>query len=53
MVLAVHPDHAALPVLAEDAVRIGEVVEGPRGCTVNGAAGTWGADGAWSATHNA
>jgi phosphoribosylformylglycinamidine cyclo-ligase len=34
-------------------VRIGEVVEGPRGCTVRGAAGTWSAKADWSATHNA
>jgi phosphoribosylformylglycinamidine cyclo-ligase len=53
MVLAVHPDYAGLAILAEDAFPIGEVIEGPRGCTVNGAAGTWNADQAWSATHNA
>jgi len=34
-------------------MRIGEVVEGPRGCTVRGAAGTWSAREDWSATHNA
>jgi phosphoribosylformylglycinamidine cyclo-ligase len=53
MVLAVRPDYAGLAILAEDAFPIGEVIEGPRGCTVNGAAGTWNADQAWSATHNA
>src|SRR5690606_8373657 len=37
----------------EGVMRIGEVVEGPRGCTVRGAAGTWSAREDWSATHNA
>jgi phosphoribosylformylglycinamidine cyclo-ligase len=37
----------------ETVFQIGKVVEGPRGCTVDGAAGTWNADQAWSATHNA
>ena len=33
--------------------RIGEVVEGPRGCTVSGSRGSWNSDRDWSATHNA
>jgi phosphoribosylformylglycinamidine cyclo-ligase len=33
--------------------RIGEIVRGPRGCTVSGSAGTWGSPEDWSATHNA
>ncbi len=36
---------------AKQVVRIGEVIEGPRGCTVRGAAGTWSAKADWSATH--
>jgi phosphoribosylformylglycinamidine cyclo-ligase len=33
--------------------RIGEVQQGPRGCTVTGSAGTWNAPEDWSVTHNA
>ena len=33
--------------------RIGDVVEGARGCTVAGSAGTWSARSAWSVTHHA
>jgi len=32
--------------------RIGHIAEGEKGCTVSGAAGTWSATGAWSATHS-
>src|SRR5690606_16879835 len=31
---------------------IGHIAEGEKGCTVSGAAGTWSAMGAWSATHS-
>jgi phosphoribosylformylglycinamidine cyclo-ligase len=34
-------------------MRIGEVIEGPRGCTVRGSAGTWSAREAWEARHDA
>ena len=37
----------------ETAFRIGEVVEGVRGCTVSGLAETWSARSDWSATHDA
>ena len=58
MVLAV-PAELAREVAAElegegeEVTRIGEVIEGPRGCTVRGGAGTWSAREAWEATHNA
>ena len=32
---------------------IAEIASGPRGCTVRGPAGSWGADEAWEATHRA
>lgn len=37
----------------ETVYRIGRIEEGPRGCTVNGPAGSWGATEAWTATYNA
>jgi phosphoribosylformylglycinamidine cyclo-ligase len=37
----------------DNVFRIGEVVRGPRGCTVSGSAGTWSSPDDWSATHNA
>ena len=37
----------------EDVVHVGEIASGPRGCTVRGPAGSWGADEAWEATHRA
>src|SRR5690606_14542375 len=48
MVLAVVPElarevAAELEAAGEAVLRIGEVVEGQRGCTVRGAAGTWSA----------
>jgi phosphoribosylformylglycinamidine cyclo-ligase len=58
MVLAV-PAELAREVAAEleadgeDVVRIGEVIEGPRGCTVRGSADTWSAREAWEARHEA
>ena len=56
MVLAVQAElarevAAELETAGEDVVRIGEVVEGPRGCIVRGAAGAWGARDAWEAQH--
>lgn len=57
MVLAVNEADAdavsaELAEQGETVFRIGEIVEGRRGCTVRGAAGTWGAD-AWEAVHEA
>ncbi len=56
MVLAVAPDSARevaaeLEAQGETVSRIGEVVEGPRGCTVRGSAGTWSAREPWEARH--
>jgi phosphoribosylformylglycinamidine cyclo-ligase len=42
---------AELESAGEDVLRVGEVVAGPRGCTVRGSAGTWSAREAWEATH--
>ncbi|MEO0061892.1 MAG: Phosphoribosylformylglycinamidine cyclo-ligase [Pseudomonadota bacterium] len=58
MVLAVLPEQVAavtaeLTAAGEAVFRIGEVVEGQRGCTVRGNAGTWSAREDWTATHNA
>ena len=58
MVLAVTPDRARevaaeLEQAGEQVSRIGEIVEGPRGCTVRGASGTWSAGEDWEATHTA
>ena len=58
MVLAVSPDNAdavtaALTDAGEDIFRIGEIVEGQRGCTVKGSAGTWSAKADWIADHDA
>jgi phosphoribosylformylglycinamidine cyclo-ligase len=36
----------------EISFRIGQVEEGPRGCTVAGSSGTWSARRDWTATHN-
>ncbi len=56
MVLAVPPElarevAAELEAAGESVMRIGEVVEGHRGCTVRGAAGTWSAREDWEAQH--
>ena len=56
MVLAVTEDHAAavsseLEAAGERVFRIGEIAEGPSGCTVRGAAGIWSARDAWEAQH--
>ncbi|WP_120076719.1 phosphoribosylformylglycinamidine cyclo-ligase [Aurantiacibacter odishensis] len=58
MVLAVTPDKvdavtAALTEAGESVFRIGEIVEGQRGCTVKGSAGTWSARSDWTADHDA
>ncbi|WP_095013220.1 phosphoribosylformylglycinamidine cyclo-ligase [Tsuneonella mangrovi] len=56
MVVAVTAENARevaaeLEAAGEDVTRIGEVVEGPRGCTVRGAAGTWSGREDWEAQH--
>lgn len=56
MVLAVQPDEAgnviaALEAEGEQVARIGEVVEGQRGCSVRGSAGTWAGREDWDAQH--
>ena len=58
MVLAVTPDKvdavtSALATAGEAVFRIGEIVEGQRGCTVQGSAGTWSAKADWVADHDA
>jgi phosphoribosylformylglycinamidine cyclo-ligase len=40
-------------VTEEDVFEIGQIIEGRRGCTVHGQAGTWNSPKDWSATHNA
>ena len=42
----------ALEETGESAASIGRVEAGPKGCTVAGSAGTWGARSGWGATHN-
>ncbi|QSB43648.1 phosphoribosylformylglycinamidine cyclo-ligase [Tsuneonella flava] len=56
MVLAVRTDEAsavaaALEAEGEQVARIGEVVEGQRGCSVRGSAGTWAGREDWDAQH--
>ena len=41
----------ALTAAGETVFRIGEIIDGPRGCTVSGSVETWSAREAWSATH--
>jgi len=58
MVLAVRPEEAGglvadLEAAGETVFRIGEIVEGPKGCTVKGSQGSWSAKDTWEATHNA
>ena len=58
MLLAVTADNVAsvtadLEAAGESVFRIGEIVEGAKGCTVRGSAGTWSAKADWEATHNA
>ncbi|GAA4014650.1 phosphoribosylformylglycinamidine cyclo-ligase [Sphingomonas swuensis] len=57
MVVAAAPDQAealadSLAAAGETVHRIGEVVEGERGCTVRGSDESWSARGMWSATHH-
>jgi phosphoribosylaminoimidazole synthetase len=42
---------SALEGASETVFRVGEIAEGPRGCTVKGSQGTWSAKADWSATH--
>ena len=42
----------ALEAAGETVHRIGSIVAGPRGCTVEGRAGSWGSDDAWAANHD-
>jgi len=56
MVLAVAPEDVAaiterLEAAGESVVRVGEIVQGTKGCTVRGSAGTWSATADWEATH--
>ena len=56
MVAAVRAGHvadvtAALEAADETVFRVGEIIEGARGCTVKGSQGTWSAKADWSATH--
>ena len=58
MVLAVSPEKVdtitdAMTEAGEEVFRIGEIVEGQRGCTVRGSAGTWSATNDWVADHDA
>ena len=58
MVVIVAPDEAgrvtdALKGAGETVSEIGRIDGGPRGCTVQGQAGTWNSGEDWSATHNA
>jgi phosphoribosylformylglycinamidine cyclo-ligase len=43
---------AALTEAGESVYRIGRLTEGDKGCTVSGAAETWGGRAAWSASHH-
>jgi len=51
--LAVIVPAGARDAFGDGAFEIGRIEEGPRGCTVRGAAGTWNSTEDWSATHNA
>ncbi len=56
MVLAVGESDAdaatrALEAAGETVLRVGEIVEGKRGCTVRGSRGTWAAKDEWETTH--
>ena len=58
MVLAVDPANAELvrsrlEAAGETVLAVGRIEEGPRGCSVEGSAGTWSAREGWKATHNA
>ncbi len=43
----------ALAAAGETVLAIGRIEDGARGCTVHGAAGTWSARAAWTASHDA
>jgi phosphoribosylformylglycinamidine cyclo-ligase len=51
--MAVIVEEGLLGELSTDCFEIGRVEAGPRGCTVKGPQGSWGATESWSATHNA
>lgn len=56
MVLSVEPDRvgrltAELEAAGETVLRIGKTVEGQRGCSLRGSAGTWAARKDWEASH--
>ncbi len=56
MILAVGSDNVddlttELQAAGETVVRVGTIGEGPRGCTVHGAAGIWGSADGWKAEH--
>jgi phosphoribosylformylglycinamidine cyclo-ligase len=51
--MAVIVEEGLLSELSTDGFEIGRVEAGPRGCTVKGPQGSWGATESWSATHNA
>ena len=53
MVLVVAGEDAAAVVEALSATVIGRIEAGVRGCDVAGAAGSWGSDSAWTASHDA
>ena len=56
MVLIVDPGKRAAVTTAlggEEAIEIGTIEAGPRGCKVIGSNGRWSSTGNWSATHNA
>lgn len=57
MVLAVAPSkvelvRSRLEDAGEQVLAVGRIVEGEKGCTVSGSAGTWSARESWTATHN-
>ena len=57
MVVVVAPEEAGavsagLEAAGETVHRIGQIEEGPRGCTVGGPDESWSARGTWSATHH-
>jgi phosphoribosylformylglycinamidine cyclo-ligase len=57
MALIVSPDDVSnvsqtLDNSGETVFAIGRIEEGPKGCTVAGPAGSWGARGDWTATHH-
>jgi phosphoribosylformylglycinamidine cyclo-ligase len=58
MVAIVAPDEAqavieALEAAGETAFLVGQIVDGPRGCTVEGPPGTWASAQPWTASHHA